>query len=237
LVPGFAVSGEAVYVNSVERHQLLVLDPTTLTPLRAPIDLGTRVLAVEPHPDGTLLAVADDGSVLRVAPGSGLVQRVAGAGTLRDETWDVELSRDGTRLLGPQPEGDDDEIGLWDVSTWERLGTAPWDGDLGTYALSPDGTQLATLEADQLVLHDGLDGSRVASIDLPGSLPEARLTYLPDSSGVLLTGTDGRTWTVPTRGDALIARACELAGRDLTREEWHQYFPTRGYRRTCPAPS
>lgn len=234
MVSAFHTSGEEIYVNAVEEHRLLVLDPTTLTPVRAPIDLGARVLAVEPHPDGTVIAVADDGAVLRVAPSSGRVQRVAGAGTLRHDAWEVELSADGTRLLGPRLTEGDDEIELLDVTTWKRLGSAPWDGELGRYDLSPDGTQLATLEADQLVLHDGRDGSRVATIDLPGPLPQARLTYLPDSSGVLLTGLDGRTWTLPTRPESWVARACELAGRDLTREEWEQYFPGRSYRPTCP---
>lgn len=236
MVPAFASSGEAVYVNAVEEQRLLVLHPTTLASVRTPIDLGTRVLAVEPHPDGTVIAIAEDGAVLRVAPGSGLVQRVADAGTLRHDTWDVELSEDGTRLLGPRLTEGDDEVVLLDVHTWEQVGTAAWDGQLGTYDLSPDGTQLATLDAQQLVLHEGHDGARVASIDLPGLLPQARLTYLPDSSGVLLTGLDGRTWTVTTRPGAWVARACELAGRDLTRKEWDQYYPGRSYRPACPGP-
>ena len=232
-VAAFAPSGEVVYLNLVEDRRLLVLDPTTLRSTRAPIDLGTRVLAVEADPDGTVIAVADDGAVLRVSPGSGAVRRVADAGTLMPGTWDVELNRDGTLLLGPRPSEGDDEIGLLDVAGWEEIGTAAWDGQLGTYDLSPDGTQVATLEENQLVLHDGGDGARVAAIDLPSPLPQARLTYLPDSSGVLLTGVDGRTWTVSTTPASWVARACALAGRDLTREEWEQYFPTRAYRRTC----
>ena len=233
MVSAFDRSGEVIYVNAVEEHRLFVLDPTTLSPVRAPIDLGIRVLTVESDPDGTIIAVADDGAVLRVAPSSGRVRRVAEAGTLRHNTWDVGLSADGTRLLGPRLTEGDDEIGLLDVTTWKRLGSAPWDGELGRYDLSPDGTQLATLKGGQLVLHDGRDGSRVATIDLPGPLPQARLTYLPDSSGLLLTGLDGRTWTLPTRPESWVARACELAGRDLTHEEWEQYFPGRGYRPTC----
>jgi hypothetical protein len=195
------------------------------------------VFAVEAHPDGTVIAVTSDGAVLRVAPGSGLVQRVAGAGTLRDDTWDVEISQDGTRLLGPLVTDDDDEVGLLETSGWKRLGRAAWDGQLGRYDLSPDGTQLATLEADQLVLHDGREGARIASISLPGALSQPSLSYLPDSSGVLLTGLDGRTWTVPTRPEAWVARACELAARDLTPAEWQEYFPGRDYVSACPARS
>jgi class 3 adenylate cyclase len=32
---------------------------------------------------------------------------------------------------------------------------------------------------------------------------------------------------------SLFARACQLAGRDLTEAEWRQYLPDRPYRRTC----
>ena len=30
--------------------------------------------------------------------------------------------------------------------------------------------------------------------------------------------------------------ACQVAGRDLTREEWHDILPNRPYRPVCPAP-
>ena len=29
-------------------------------------------------------------------------------------------------------------------------------------------------------------------------------------------------------------RACQIAGRNLSRDEWHQYVPDQSYRRTCP---
>ena len=32
----------------------------------------------------------------------------------------------------------------------------------------------------------------------------------------------------------LIARACRIAGRNLTADEWRTYFPDKGYRKTCP---
>ena len=30
--------------------------------------------------------------------------------------------------------------------------------------------------------------------------------------------------------------ACQVAGRDLTREEWRDLLPNRPYRRVCPGP-
>ncbi len=98
---------------------------------------------------------------------------------------------------------------LVDATTWERFGAAaPRDERSGTFDLSPDGTQFATLDADRLALFDGTTGARQATIRLPLRTPKARLTYLPDSSGVLVAGIDGRTWTVDTSPDSWLDRAC-----------------------------
>jgi hypothetical protein len=35
--------------------------------------------------------------------------------------------------------------------------------------------------------------------------------------------------------DALIERACNIAGRKMTREEWHRYLPDRPYDPPCAA--
>ena len=234
VVPAFSPDDVHLYVNVVEDQQLLVLDRATLEPVRAPIDLGTRVLEVEAHPDGSVLAIAEDGAVLRVAPTSGVVERVAPAATLRPFTWNVEVSRDGSRLMGPAPTEGDDEIVLLDTATWERLGTGPWDGRFGSYDVSPDGTQLVALDAKKIVVTDAASGDRLASVPVPAVTPDARIAYLPDSSGVFLTGLDGRTWTVSTRPDSWMERACGIAGRNLTRAEWTEHFPTRDYEVTCP---
>ena len=59
------------------------------------------------------------------------------------------------------------------------------------------------------------------------------MSYLPDSSSVLVAGIDGRTWTVDTSLDSWLDRACAIAGRNLSRKEWTEYFPSRVYEVTC----
>jgi len=53
---------------------------------------------------------------------------------------------------------------------------------------------------------------------------------------VVTAGSDGaiRRWSLNT--EMLIDEACRTAGRNLTLEEWTQYFPTGvdQYRKTCP---
>jgi len=63
---------------------------------------------------------------------------------------------------------------------------------------------------------------------------DASISYLPDSSGLLIAAKDGTTWTVNTRLSTWASRACTVAGRNLTRQEWQQFFPGSAYRVTCP---
>jgi len=236
VVPAFSPSGDQLYVNVIDENILLVLDATTLKPVRAQIDLETPVLGVVPHPyDGSVFAIAQDGAVLKVVPDTGAVAPLADPGTFfRPGTVEVEISQDGTRLLGPNLNGDDTEVQLIDATTWERFGAAaPRVERPGTFDLSPDGTQFAAQTADGIALFDGTTGARQGSIPLPSRTPEARLTYLPDSSGLLIAGLDGRTWTVDTSPGSWVNRACSIAGRNLTREEWTEYFPNRAYQVTC----
>ena len=48
------------------------------------------------------------------------------------------------------------------------------------------------------------------------------------------TGNDSgvvRLWNM--QEEFWLERACELAGRNFTQEEWNQFFPNEPYRRTC----
>ncbi|MFC7489466.1 MULTISPECIES: hypothetical protein [unclassified Knoellia] len=95
-------------------------------------------------------------------------------------------------------------------------------------------TQFATLRADRIGLFDGTTGAPQGTISLPSLTPAARITYLPDSSGLLVAGLDGRTWTVDTKQGPWVDRACAIAGRNLSHAEWKEYFPGRAYEITCP---
>jgi hypothetical protein len=60
-------------------------------------------------------------------------------------------------------------------------------------------------------------------VSVPSSM-DGSLPYL---------GREVLLWSM--RPEALIDRACEIAGRNLTKEEWRQYFPGEPYRKTCSA--
>jgi hypothetical protein len=107
----------------------------------------------------------------------------------------------------------------------------PWGYDRD-YA--PDGSQIAAVRTDRISLWDGHTGAYVASLPLPADAGLVSIAYLADSSGLVIAASDGRTWTADTRTDTWTERACDIAGRNLTRADWEQFFPSRPYHATCP---
>ena len=59
-------------------------------------------------------------------------------------------------------------------------------------------------------------------------------TFLPDGHTVLVATTDNEVFTLDTRLEKWVERACPIAGRDLTTDEWRQAFGDRPYHQTCP---
>lgn len=107
-------------------------------------------------------------------------------------------------------------------------------------ALSPDGHMLANVRT-------GLSQPIISLVDLTAPDPnttvrvlqntdEARkLTFSPD--GRMLVSGDGslnivQVWAMDVRD--LLTPACRTIGRNLTADEWQQYFGSQPYRRTCP---
>jgi hypothetical protein len=58
------------------------------------------------------------------------------------------------------------------------------------------------------------------------------ITFLDDHR-LMTGGYDGTVVSWDLEPPSWVARACQLAGRDLTESEWRQYLPDRPYRRTC----
>ncbi len=112
-----------------------------------------------------------------------------------------------------------------------RAGLSAWGANI---LFAPDGSQVASLPDGRIALYDGETGAPQATLALPSLAPEVWLSYLPDSSGLVVAALDGRTWTVDTRISGWADRACETAGRNLTQDEWKQYFPNRTYEVSCP---
>jgi WD40 repeat protein len=107
-------------------------------------------------------------------------------------------------------------------------------GNIAYVSFAPDGRSLAVGAADNAVsVWDLRSRKRLGNPfgPYPGFIPS---TFFEPSGRLLISGavqaavewpTDVRTWE---------RFACRAAGRDLTREEWHDLVPNRRYRPACP---
>ena len=100
----------------------------------------------------------------------------------------------------------------------------------------PDGTTFATGALDnEIVIWDARTGAPLDHAH-PGRPADGEMypTFLADGHTVLIASSGGAVYTMDTRPDQWIEFACEIAGRNLTEDEWHDAFDDRPYRETCP---
>ena len=126
-------------------------------------------------------------------------------------------------------------VHLWDVRTGklvreleQNVGNAVW-----TLEFSPDGSILAisggdpsrpsgTLRPEPSSARDSAVGSREATIDLS-----------PDGRRLLDDPRRRQGSHLGRRPESWARRACTLANRTLTREEWEEFLPGRPYEPAC----
>lgn len=225
----FGPGGDRVYAGS--DTTLMTLDGKTLRPAYDDVVLDDTPTTILPHPDdGSVVILMQQGSLVRVGPETGAILSSVPPGLLQTE--DGGVVSPSSSLMAATDEHYN--VRLLDLETLEWIGAdAHIPGDHLTYA--PDGSQFAALQADRIRVWDGRTGDYETSLALPIDLTaDPSISYLPDSSGLLVTANDGRTWKVNTRISTWVERACRIAGRNLTHAEWQQYFPGSPYRLTCP---
>lgn len=224
----FSPDGRRVYALDLG-GKMLVLDSATLDQVRPAVTIGTGVTAMGAR-RGSVLLLKTDGSFLRVRPDTGAVESRAPAGTLSDpEDLANDQSPDGRLLATSGPRG---RMRLLDLESLEWIGDSGRRGG-GIVGFAPDGDQVAALQDHEVALWDGHTGEYQGSVPLPADAVPA-FRWLPGGSGLLIASADGRTWTADTRTDRWPNRACDIAGRNLTRAEWRRFFPSRRYHATCP---
>ena len=230
VLAAFSRDAKQVFVH--DAAFLHTLDATTLRPAYPPTAAAVEASELAPHPDGSVFVLAADGSFLRVDPRAGKVIDTAQRGLLNSEDVSGVLSPDGTRMV---VNGPGSQVRLLDVEKHVYVDSdAGFSWSYPTYA--PDGSQYAAVaeEEGRIRLWDGHTGRYQASLSLPSRVGRYSITYRPDSSALVIASTDGRTWTVNTRIDRWVDRACAIAARNLSLEEWEEYFPNVPYERTCP---
>jgi len=99
-------------------------------------------------------------------------------------------------------------------------------------AVSPDGAQFATVDGLGALRLWDLGSGREIGPPLQVTGETIRLFYVDDGTR-LVSSSDGHLTVWNLNPESWRKTACELAGRDMTRDEWDTYLPDEPYRATC----
>ena len=129
---------------------------------------------------------------------------------------------------------DDPIVRVWDVRTGELIRELD-QGSAGALTLdfSPDGRTLAVSGYEPVAsLWDVATGARIGPTLTAGSR-RAEIDLSPDGRRLLETHADGRGAIWDVDPESWAHRACTLANRTLTPEEWEEFLPGRPYDPAC----
>jgi WD40 repeat protein len=180
-------------------------------------------------PDGSLLIVPmgfDDGAFLSWNTEARAIVRTTPS--VDGGIYAADISNDGRTLVTGATDG---IVRRWDVASGAPIGT-PLTGlkpFLDTVDMSPDGSTVVGADSKgHVLLWDVSTGTVIA-----GPLPGAAAAFVSQGHSVVVVSATGAAWLWDVDQADWEARACEMAGRSLTQQEWQQFLPDRPYRATC----
>ncbi len=133
--------------------------------------------------------------------------------------------------------GNDGKVRFWDLVTGRPLSgfLEGHGGPAHSAAFSPDGAILATAGPDGSPILWDVKSHKQLGSPLPGPFQQTRVNvaFAPDGRSLIAHYYDGQAWRWDVDASSWRDRACSVAGRNLTRDEWEKFVPGRRYRPTC----
>lgn len=132
--------------------------------------------------------------------------------------------------------GQDAIVQLWDLTNLAKPSfvLASHEDQILSMAFTPDSQQLFTGSSDTTIRQWNLNDPTQPPIIFTGHSGEViAITVSPKGQWLYSGSTDGtvRRWRLRT--DEMVKQACEIAGRNLSFEEWKQFLAGDEYRLTC----
>jgi len=223
----------SIILWDVATHQQLGRPLTDSTNMA--LGLGFGVICVAFSPDGRTLASGSDNANVTlwdVETRQPLGQPLTGH---TSEVNNVVFSPDGKTLASCSDGG---AIILWDVVARRSLGQflTEHSDEVNSVAFSPDGKLLASGSRDEtVILRDAATGEPLGE-PLIGHMAKVNSVAFSQDSETLASGGAGNSpiilWDLSL--ESWQSRACRIANRDLTQDEWDQFVGSDiPYERTC----
>ncbi|MFG1815463.1 WD40 repeat domain-containing protein [Kribbella sp. NPDC049174] len=216
---------------------LTLIDAETLRRSGGPYDL----------PAGCCLAVSQDGrSALlfqQTANGASEHWRVADVttGQVRTEgdvdfrARDADFSPDGRTVAITGQSG---ELVTIELATRTPKSSSTGLGTEGLHVrYSDDGSRLVTGALDGGVsLWDAKTLQLLGTVHaiVAGEPVVAAVNFFEGTNDVMIASYDGQIFKWDTNQNRAVELACQMAGRNLTTEEWSKFLPTQPFRKVCP---
>jgi WD40 repeat protein len=198
------------------------------------------VSSVRFSPDGkTLVSVSWDRTIRLWNTSNGQIIRVLNGHT--DYVISVAFSPNGKTLASA---GFDKTIRLWNMSDGQIIRTL--EGHVGAVSrvtFSSDGKTLASASVDRTIRLWNTNRGQIIGILEGHTNYIYSLVFSPDDKTLASGSVDNtiRLWDISSESQMAQyslkgwrARACSIAGRNLTQAEWREFFGNLSYQTSCP---
>jgi WD40 repeat protein len=188
--------------------------------------------AVAFTPDGSKLAVAYVDGFVKIYDVAQLRRQALWLITYRNGLSSIAFSPDGQRLLAASP----DYLWEWDATTGELLSRSLVPGlrNLTRMTYTDDGRWLVISHPRSLTVLDAQTlRVVVADLPLPTQAPTDAFAVTAGQDHQLIIGTRSLLTSIDMDPQRWKTSACQLVGRDLSKDEWNRFLPAIPFAPAC----